>query len=201
MKTKAQWYAAFSSWLPQWWFQTEENQSMLWGFCAVLEKLDASLQEHLAETFILQASSGYLDEHGLERNLNRFTRELDPPFANRIRNIVNSANKPSLKELVDALLDVGECVIREDWEGGAFFSREDFFNRGALFIDLIYNAFTIVVDRQVHAPYSFFDREYFASREHFIGTNESSLTLFENIVEAVNAAKALGTVYRLVERT
>lgn len=202
MKTKAQWYSLLTTWLPQWWFNSVENQeAILYGIAAVLERLDGDLQNHLRETFICQSVSGYMDEHGLERNLTRLSGELDPQFCERIRNIINSSNKPALKALVDALLDVGECTIVEDWEGGTYYNREYCFNRGAVLIDLIYNAFTIIVDRQVHAPYSFYTREYFMTREHFIGTNESSLELFERIVDAINAAKALGTVYRLIERT
>ena len=200
-KTKQQWYDSFQSWLPQWWFQSVENQeAILFGICAVLEKLDGSLQEHVEETFITMAEGGYLDEHGLERNLHRFTGELDPPFSDRIRNIVNSTNYVALKALVDALLDVGEATLIEDYENTLFLNREAFYNRGYLLITDIYNAFSIIVDRQVHAPYSFYDREYFYTRENFIGTNESSLILFQNIVEAVNAAKAFGVVYRLIER-
>lgn len=200
-KTKQQWYDSFNSWLPQWWFQTVENQeAILFGICAVLERLDGSLQEHVEETFITMAESGYLDEHGLERNLNRFPGELDPPFSDRIRNIVNSTNYAALKALVDALLDVGEATLIEDYNNQLFLNREAFYNRGYLLITAIYNAFSIIVDRQVHAPYSFYTREYFYTRENFTGTNESSIELFQNIVEAVNAAKAFGTVYRLIER-
>lgn len=200
-KTKQQWYDVLITWLPQWWFNSIENQeAVLYGIAAVLERLDSDLQDHLRETFICQSVAGYTDEHGLERNLTRLSGELDPEFCERIRNIVNSSNCPALKQLVDALLDVGECTIIEDWEGGPFFNRETFFNRGSLLVDSIYNAFTIIVDRQVHAPYSFYDRENFMNREDFIGTNESSLELFERIVSAVNSAKALGTVYRLAER-
>lgn len=201
-RTKAQWVEAFNSWLPQWWFQTVENQEdILYGMAAILERLEVVLEEHASETFILQAEAGYLDEHGNDRNLLRFLMELDPSFANRIRNIVNSTNGPALKVLVDALLEVGEATLVEDYNAGVFFDREYFYNRGSILIDAIYNAFSIIVDRQVHAPYSFYTRENFFSREDFIGTNESSLELFQHIIDAVNAAKALGIVYRLIERT
>lgn len=198
--TKAQWYTTLVGWLPSWWTVSGEDEAILWGVAAVLEKLEGSLGEHIAETYILQAALGYLDEHGLERNLSRLSSELNPAFADRIRNIVNTTNRPALKALVDALLDVGESTIVEDYDAGTFFNTEDFMSRGELLITAIYNAFSIIVDNQVHAPYSFFTREDFCDREDFIGTNESSLELFQQIVEAVNAAKALGTVYRLIER-
>lgn len=198
--TKAQWYTTLKGWLPDWWSISGEDEAILWGMAAVLEKLQASMGDHVAQTFIMQAEEGYLDEHGGERNLTRLAGEINTNFAERIRNIANTTNRPALKLLVDALLDVGECTIVEDWENGTFFNAEDFLNRGELLIDAIYNAFSIIVDNQVHAPYSFFTREDFCDREDFIGTNESSLELFQQIVEAVNTAKALGTVYRLIER-
>lgn len=198
--TKQQWYTTLVGWLPDWWTTSGEDEAILWGMAAVLEKLEVAMDSHVSETYITQAGTGYLDEHGLERNLTRLSGELNPAFADRIRNITNTTNKPALKALVDALLDVGESTIVEDWEGGTFFNTEEFLNRGELLIDLIYNAFSIIVDNQVHAPYSFFTREYFCDREDFVGTNESSLELFQQIVEAVNRSKALGTVYRLIER-
>lgn len=198
--TKAQWYTTLKGWLPDWWSITGEDEAILWGMAAVLEKLQASMGDHVAQTFIMQAEEGYLDEHGGERNLTRLAGEINTNFAERIRNIANTTNRPALKLLVDALLDVGECTIVEDWENGTFFNANDFLNRGELLINAIYNAFSIIVDNQVHAPYSFFTREDFCDREDFVGTNESSLELFQQIVEAVNAAKALGTVYRLIER-
>lgn len=198
--TKAEWYSTLQGWLPDWWFTTEEDEAILWGMAAILERLEGSLGEHGGETFILTAAQGYLDEHGFERNLTRLSGELDPLFANRIRNLSNTTNCPAIKTLVDAMLDVGAATVVEDYAAMVFFDREFFHNRGAILIEAIYNVFSIIVDNQVHAPYSFYSRENFCDREDFIGTNESSLELFEAIIEAVNRAKALGTLYRLIER-
>jgi len=200
MATKAQWYGKLQGWLPQWWFSQNPDEAVLWGMAAVLEKLEGSLTEHQLETFILEAATGYLDEHGLERNLARFRGELNPPFAERIRNITNTTNVPAIKAIVDALLEIGEATIVEDYEASVFYGREHFFNRGEILIVAIYNVFSIIVDNQLHAPYSFYERANFYVREDFHGAKESSLELFELIVEAVNRAKALGTLYRLVER-
>lgn len=202
MASQEDWYKKLKSFVPGWFFEEEEqiNEAVFQGLAALFSELELRADEHQAETFILQADSGYLDEHGFERNLTRGDGELDPPFAERIRNIINTSNRPAIKALVDALLEVGESTVVEDFDHNLYFNRESFFNRGEIFIDAIYNVFSIIVDRQVHAPYSFYDREYFYTREDFIGTNESSLKLFELIVDAVNRAKALGTLYRLVER-
>lgn len=196
------WAEKLRSFIPGCIYQGEEvDDAIIQGIAAVLTRLEASLDDHQGETFICQALEGFLDEHGLERNTLRQTNELDITYRERIKNIVNSTSCVEIKRIVDALLDVGEATILEDFEAQLFFDREDaFFDRGNLFIDVIYNAFSIIVDKQVHAPYSFMDREYMLDREEFMGTGESSLTLFELIVEAVNRAKALGIAYRLVER-
>jgi hypothetical protein len=198
--TKAQWQQTLRGWLPDWWTVSGEEEAILWGMAAVLERIQGSLEEHRQETFIVRAGQGYLDEHGLERNLTRFLAEINPAFADRIRNITNTTNCPAIKDIVDALLDVGESMVTEDFDNTLFFNQESFTNRGQLLITALYNVFSIVVDNQVHAPYSFYTREEFMVREDFIGTNESSFELFERIVEAVNRAKALGTLYRLIER-
>lgn len=199
--SQSQWYEKLKSWVPQWFFETEYYQKAHWQALAkVLADMEVVLDDHIMETFIAQASGSFLDEHGIERNLTRLINEMDSQFSVRIRNLTNSTNKPAIKQIVDGLLEVGEATILEDYEAIVFCNRETFANRGYLTIEQIYNAFSIIVDRQVHAPYSFLDREYFATRENFIGRQESSLELFELIVEAVNRAKALGVLYRLIER-
>lgn len=200
-KTKAQWYEKLKGWLPTWWFEKIQNQeAVLRGMAAILERLELSLDEHYDETFILKAYGPYLDEHGGERNTPRNAYELDPSYANRIRNIVNTTNCPAIKAAVDALLEVGTSIIREDFEGSPFFDREYFFSRGDIMVETIINTFSIIVDRQVHAPYSFYSRENFCDREDFIGRNESSLELFQLIIDLVNRNKAFGTLYRVIER-
>jgi len=202
MATQAEWHKKLKSWVPAWFFAEEDvNTANFQALASVLAALEAHAVDHQRETFIAQAMSGYLDEHGLERNLTRINLELDSAFSERIRYITNSTPKANIKRLVDALLAVGESVITEDFNGAVYFDREDFVSRAELFIEGIYNVFSIVVDKQVHQPYSFYDRENFYTREDFIGTNESSLELFKLIIEAVDKAKALGTLYRLIERT
>jgi len=202
MATQEEWYQKLKSWLPTWFFNEEYyNEAVLQGIARVLVELESRASEHQIETFIALADGAYVDEHGLERNLTREELELDPIFSERIRYISNSTPVPAIKRLVDALLAVGEATIVEDFDAGVYLNREEFFNRGSVFIDAIYNVFSIIVDKQVHAPYSFHSREYFCNREDFYGTNDSSLELFQFIIDAVDKAKALGTLYRLIERT
>ena len=114
--------------------------------------------------------------------------------------IANTVSCPAIKALVDALLIVGEATVLEDFEGNVFFDREEFYNRGRIMIDPIKDTFSIIVDMQLHEPYSFYDREDFMEREDFIGANNSPLKIFNLIVEQVNANKAFGTLYRVIER-
>jgi len=211
---RAKWFDKMRTWVPQCvWFENVQSQDIAdpetWeginvatfqGFAAIMAQIECTLIDHVRETYICKASGAYIDEHGIERNVQRTLNELDVTYRERIKNITNSTSCPSIKDLVDALLTTGESIILEDFNANLFFDRENFFNRGEIFVDPIYNAFTIIVDKQVHEPYSFFDREYFMDREDFIGQQDSRIELFEIIVEAVNAAKALGTVYRVVER-
>ena len=202
MATQEEWYKKLKSWVPAWFFEEEAiNVAKFQGMAKLLQALETHAQNHQTETFIITSKQGYLDEHGLERNLTRGDMELDVAFSQRIRYLTNSTSKPAIKRLVDALLQVGESTIVEDFEGDIFLSRDEYLDRGLILIEAIYNVFSIIVDKQVHAPYSFYDREYFTDREAFFGTDESSLELFQLIIDAVDKAKALGTLYRLIERT
>ena len=201
MATQEQWYNKLRSFVPAWFFELEDNNVAIFqGIAKILEAVDTAASQHQEQTFILQSENGYTDEHGFERNLTRLTNEIDLLFAERIRNISNITSCATLQEVINALLDVGTAVIVEDFDSNTFFSREQFFNRGDLLLEDIYNTFSIVVDSQIHAPYSFASRENFFSREDFVGTNESSLELFELIIDAINRSKALGIAYRVIEK-
>ena len=180
----------------------EENfEAIYQGLAIVLERVCTAIDNHFTETFICQADDGYLTQHGNERNIIRAIAEIDANFAQRIKNITNTTSCTEIKRVVDALLDVGESIITEDFKDTVFYSRESFFNRGDILIEAIKDAFSIIVDNQVHAPYSFYSREFFFSREDFIGRLISSDALFDLIIETVNRNKACGTTYRLIERT
>jgi len=179
----------------------DETEAIFRGFAEVLNALDCMARDHVRETFICDSTGAFLNEHANERSIERTTREIDSSLAQRTKNITNSASCPDLKELVDSLLDVGESVFIEDDEDAVFFNRENFYNRGDLLFIPILNAFSILVDRQVHEPFSFYNRnDIFYNREVFMGTNESSFELFQRIVQAVNTQKACGAAFRLIER-
>lgn len=200
--TKAQWKEKLSSFYPRWYFATEENQDAhLDGIAKIFEQLDGDLDNHISESFIQTSNDLYLDAHGGERSIDRLDEELDTQYRPRVRNLSNQSNRPAIKAIVDALLMVGACAIIEDFEAGVFCNREDFVNRGVIIFDpKILNTFSIIVDKQIHEPYAFVNREYFCDREDFVGTVTTSDYVFNVLVEAVNNAKALGTLYRVIER-
>lgn len=201
MATQEQWFNKLRSFVPAWFFELEDNNVAIFqGIAKLLEAIDGVADDHQAQTFILQSEQAFTDEHGFERNLTRLTNEIDLLFAERIRNISNTTACQTLQEVVDALLPVGSAVIVEDFNSDVFVSREQFLNRGEILIEDLYNGFSIVVDSQIHAPYSFASREFFLDREDFMGTNESSSELFELIIDAINRSKALGTAYRVIEK-
>lgn len=199
--TQDQGYKKLKSWLPSWFFHEEGlNEATLQAIAKLYEALGDEIDAHWRETYICSSTAPVMDEHGRERNVYRITNEKNVDFCIRIQNLINKSNCPAIKALVDSFLVNGESIIVEHWNGGAFFTRESFLNRGAITFEDYINQFTIIVDNQVHAPFSFYTREYFCTREDFIGTNESPISLFELIVAAVNNAKAAGVLYRIIER-
>lgn len=199
--TKQQWYDKLKTFIPSWFFEYEEYQKAhLMGLAAVLEKLQQEVDFHVEQTFIETSDGEYLDAHGDERNTPRITDELDAQYQVRVRSLNNTSNIPAIKALVDKLLIVGESTIREDYNGTVFLNSGSYLNRSAILFDEIYNAFSIIVDKQLHEPYSFSNRENFLNRTNFVGSGESSDYVFNLIVEAVKKAKALGTLFRVIER-
>ena len=204
--TTDQWFAKLRSFVPDNIFEEEEFQKAHWrGIAAVLSQLQLDFDGHFNETFILQADTNVLNEHGAERSLSRTERESNITFADRVRNLTNQSNCPAIKSLVDTFLINGEATIMEPSStksnGLAFANRGTFLNRKTAFAQISYNTFSILVDEQKHAPYSFLNREQFTNREDFVGSNESSDRVFDLIVEAVNDIKALGILYRVIETT
>jgi hypothetical protein len=199
--TKDAWYAKFKTFLPAWFFENEGLQAaVLRGISAALESLDGDIKAHLDDTFITRARGEALAAHAAERDVEKVDGEQDRQYAVRVQNISNKSNHPAIKSIVDKLLIVGECSIKEDYESSMFFSRGAFFSRGDIITVEVMNAFSIVVDKQLHEPYSHFSREYFFGRECFMGTTESPLQLFELIKAAVDREKAFGVPYRIIER-
>jgi hypothetical protein len=199
--SKEQWYQKLKGWVPRWFFESSQYQSAHWyALAELLSTLQEEMEDHKKETYIAEASAPQLDLHGAERTTPRITAETNGSYQARIRALANKVNKPALKALVDELLLVGECTIVEDWQGSVFLDREYFYNRGALILDLIHNTFTVLFDNQRPQPFAYFDREYFASREDFMTSLTTPTAFFDAIVQVIEDNKALGTLYRVVER-
>lgn len=199
--TKEEWYEKLKGQVPSWVFQSEpRNRAIFKGMAAVLAQFEQDTQAQVDETYIDRASGEFLDVHGDERDKERLAGEADGSYAARIKEIKNASNCPDLKAIVDSQLIRGESTIIENYATENFLDRGAFLNRNVIGVEVIYNAFTILVNQQIPEPSGFLNRESFLDREFLMGSNESSIELFNAIVAAVNKEKAFGTVYRLIER-
>lgn len=199
--TLIQWYEKIKSSVPLWFFEEEIVQkAVLYGWARVFYELEQNIDAHILETFISTSTEDFLAEHGAERTIEKEIDESEARYRLRIRNITNKSNKTDMKALIDALLLIGECTLIDDFSNTLFASRETFVNRGFVLIENIENTFSILIDKQIHAPYAYASREYFSNREDFVSSIESNTAIFNLIINTVNRAKAFGTLYRLIER-
>lgn len=197
-----QWFFKLKRLVPSWVFEKNlENIAVFKAMAKILEQSQIDSDLHIAETFIDQATSEYIELQGQERSVDRFTGETLSSYRERIKRIVSNSNVPAIKSLVDALLIRGESTLIEHTrESGNFYNRNSFLNRNIIDFDVLYNAFTILIDYQIPEATSFYNRESFLNREFLSGSSISSDAVFENIIKTVNKNKAYGTVYRLIER-
>lgn len=202
--SKEQWLKKLKGFVPTWVFKgdgTSEAHAIFTGMASILELSQKDAEQHIDETLIDKATSEYVDLHGDERSVFKFDMESLAGFRERVKKIVNNSNVPALKKIVDALLIRGEStIIEHNNASGNFLNRESFIDRNIIDYDVLYNAFTILIDFQIPEPTSFYGRESFLDREFLSGSSISSDTVFKNIIDAVNSNKVYGTVYRLIER-
>jgi hypothetical protein len=206
--TPEQWFQKLKGLVPSWFFSRNQHQEAHFRTTAkILSDIQAEGEATQQQTFIAQASGGVVDLHGDERSIVRIElpddeMEEDGEYSFRVRNIINQSDVHNIKRIVDGLLLVGECVIIESGDAnGAYLNRGLFLNRGQFLLnEFPYNVFTILVDKQVHPPYMFLDRGHFLNREDFIGSNEVPEGLYSSIQEAVDTVKALGVLYKIIER-
>ncbi len=200
--SKQQWLKKLKGFVPTWVFEKDgEAEAIFTGIAVLFEQVQKDYEEHINETLIDKASEEYVALHGDERSKFRFEAESLAGFRERVKKIVNNSNVPALESIVDALLIRGEStVIEHNEQSGNFLNRESFLNRNIIDYDVLYNAYTILIDFQIPEPNAFYNRESFMDREFLNGSSISSDTVFQNIIKAVNSNKAYGTVYRLIER-
>lgn len=210
MASKAEWIVKIKSWVPSWFYMgdgKEVENAMIASMAKVLSTVEADISHQVAQTFIMSSVGGYLDMLGSERSVKRFGLEFDPDYRKRVQAaaVISNDNIPALISLINKLLIRGKAAIKEDYDLGAYFNRMTFLNRGEIAVTPIWNTFTVVVDRQVHEPYSFFNRGTYFNRSFigggFVGQAESSAKVFDLMIKTINENKAFGTFFRIVERT
>lgn len=178
--TQQEWFDKISAWVPKWFFESEHYQAAVFQAIAkVLASADTEMRAQFAETFITEAADDMLDQHGYERSILRNTGETDENYALRIQGFAINLDPISIEALATTFLLTGEAKLWEHDIEGMFCDRDAMLNRRHVFSDIYYCAFSIVV------PYQG-------------GTAEATEAL-EALASAVNASKALGTLYQLVE--
>lgn len=198
--SQAEWYRQLVATVPAWATEGEKMQAVFYAVAKMLAEVQTTANAHVDDTFITRATGTVLDTHGSERSVDRVENELDGSYRIRVQNLLNQSNVPALKILIDSVLVAGTSRIQEDFDSVPFLSRENFCNRAAVFLDEpVWNTFSVIVDKQTHAPFSYSDREYFCDREAFAGTDESLVRVFESLIQLVNDNKAFGTLYRVIE--
>lgn len=178
--TQQQWYDKISKWVPVWFFENENLQvAVFQAMAKLLESMDEEMRAQFDESFISRAANLTLDQHGYERSIFRLTGESDTNYALRIRNMTTSLDPVSLEALVNSLLLTGTCVLTEhDYEGN-FLGIDSFMDRSTIFTDIFYCVFSIIFEYQ--------------------GASQEAEDAIMAIATAVNASKALGTLYRITE--
>lgn len=199
--TQQQWYDKIKTLVPQWMWQKEVTiRAWAMALSKIAEAQQGKVQEHLDAAYIMRSTAGELDSHGTERSTPRLDNELDSDYAVRVQNLFNQSSVPALNALIDKVLVAGTCRIQEDFNSIPFCDSGSYASRACIFLtDPLVNTFSIVVDKQTHAPYSYIDRAYFCDRESFAGTDVSLDRVFNSILKIGNDSKALGTFFRIYE--
>lgn len=199
--TQDQWYSKLKNLVPSWVTQNNNSQAVFRAMAFALSEQQKVAEDHKAETFIDEGSDDYVALHGDERSVARLPDESLESYRERVKKITNQSNYPAIKALVDALLVRGTSIIIEHYNPNNFLDRGGYLDRLIIDFQVLYNAFTILIDDQTPDPKSFYDRAFFADREDVFGSiSGTNDEVFNNIVQVVNKNKAYGTVYRLIER-
>lgn len=178
--TKAEWYEKIKGLVQTWVVQDQNAKAIFKGIAAVTQQVESDYLNHVDQTFIDKAELEYDLLHGEERSIVKIPEETHESYRVRLKRITNQSNFVELKYVVDGFLNNGESkFIEHSKDSGSFCDNGHCLDRDILDFDVLFNAFTIIVEHQ---------------------TGEDSDQIFENIVKAVNTNKAGGIVYRLIER-
>lgn len=177
--TKDQWALRLRAWVPDWVFEEEgKNLALFNGMAELLSLVDSEVDDLISDTFIDDATAGWLDLHARERAITRFDGETDANLRVRIKasSTKSKCALADMEAIVSSLITTGEFWVRDDFQGGSFCDRDYYLNRRDVVFDVIHNGFTILVD------------------------NQGSLTTLQLIADSVANAKAFGVTFRLIER-
>lgn len=200
MLTQEQWNKKLKNLVPSWVTKNPRTYAVFNSMAKTLYQSQKDYTDHFEETFIDTGTDDYVELHGQERSVERLSEENLSSYRQRVKLITNQSDLPNIKRVVDSMLIRGVSTIVEHHEASNFFGRSSFLDRNIIDYEVLYNAFTILIDFQIPEPTSFMNRDAFLNREFLNGSSVSSDKVFENIIKAVNKNKAFGTVYRLIER-
>lgn len=198
--TQAQWNTKITSFLPSWWFEQDRRApALVQAIAAIFAQLDHDGLDAFNSTFITRATAPVLDLLGDERNLTRLAGESDPRFAARIQRITSQTDRISIKAAVDSLLINPGCKLLESPMDNPYCNRGSFCSRDNYLVGIRDNFFVLVIPKQLHLPYSFMSRGNYQSRKDFMGSSTTTQTLYPTIIVLVNAMKAFGVLFSIVE--
>jgi len=172
--TQDQWYKKLKSFLPVWFWETENLQTgHAKALAKMLEQLQADADDHLAETFITDATGKFLLQHGAERGIDKLSGESDDTYRERIRSISNRGNIVAITALVNSIVTDGVNTIKEHWKDGPAFSRSVYCNRRGTFMEVRVLMFSVIINEQTQA-------------------------IYDALVAALDEARVLGVLYQVI---
>jgi hypothetical protein len=181
--SQAQFYEKLKGWVPDWVFESENLQVAIFQAMAkVFANAHAELLALKVETFIETATAETLDLHGYERSVTRNDSEADANYSLRIRNRATALDKNTIEATVNSFLPSGACTVEEHDYEGTFCDRDYLVaddDPRKVFSDINYCVFSIIIPKQT--------------------AGATGQAILDGIADAINASKALGTLYRIVE--
>ena len=177
--SKEQWLTRLKGWVQSWRFEDPNYQEAIFSAISkLLSEAELNVEDTVAQTFITEASAGYLDLHGSERSIDRFTSENDLNYSVRIRYIKSTYVYSILFELIKSALNNGEPILIENFKYG--YCDDEFFLDQTDSVGLSImneNMITILIPIQT-------------------GGDES--TIKQAIVDVINKNKAAGVMYEVL---
>lgn len=124
--TKEQWASKIRTFLPQWFFEVENNNiAYINGLSAALAEIQSALEQNIEKSFIENSSGTLLELHGSERVVSRATNETDASYRERIRLLLNLTNYSELMTAIKAALNNGEPILIEN-DDHSFLGDDEF---------------------------------------------------------------------------